>query len=259
MKDTITGFAQRYTEFIKKTDETFNESIVTFSIVTNRAIAENFRRNLDTIASGGIANIQFQATLEKYTKLGGKDLTEFCALIKFVGGEGDYDDQRYELHAEMLQLLAGTVDSPEVDNIVALVQGKALPNSDGVIRREDILKRFGVTSERDLYPAPLELESLGHFTPQKQHETMLDYIVKASAPVIIHAAGGVGKSVFARQIAEFYQQVHWGSYTIVSGADDTEIEVNRVIDIVTRSSRFQMNLPLKGYVVRSFQDLPTKT
>lgn len=202
LKDAITGFAQRYKEFIKKIDDVHNTSIIAFSIVTNRTISENFKRNIVTIASGGSANSQFQTTLEKYTKLTGKELTEFCSLIKFVDGEGDYDDQNYELHAEMSQLLAGTVDSPQVDNIVALVQGKALPNSDGVIRREDILKRFGVTSERDLYPAPLEIENLDHLIPRKQHETMLEHIVNASAPMIIHAAGGVGKSVFARQVAE---------------------------------------------------------
>lgn len=202
LKDTITGFARRYTEFLKKTDETCKTSIVTFSIVTNRAIAENFKLNIAKVASGGKANSNFQDTLEKYTKLAGEDLAEFCALLTFVDGEGDYDDQSYELHAEISQLLAGTVDSPQVDNIVALVQGKALPNSDGVIRREDILKRFGVTSERDLYPAPLETEDLDQLIPRKQHGTILDYIVKTSAPMIIHAAGGVGKSVFARQIAE---------------------------------------------------------
>lgn len=202
LKDTITGFARRYTEFLKKTDETRKTALVTFSIVTNRAIAENFKRNIAKVSSGGKANSNFQATLEKYTKLAGKDLAEFCGLLTFVDGEGDYDDQRYELQAEMSQLLAGTVDSPQVDNIVALVQGKALPNSDGLIRREDILKRFGVTSERVLYPASLEIEKLDHVIPRKQHETMLGYITNASAPMIIHAAGGVGKSIFARQIAE---------------------------------------------------------
>jgi len=201
LKDTITGFARRYTEFDKKIDKGRNASIVAFSIVTNRAIVETFKRNIATIASGGKANTHFQVTLEKYTKLTGKDLAEFCALLKFVDGEGDYDDQHYELQAEMSQLLAGTIDSPQVDNIVALVQGKVLPNSDGIIRREDILKRFGVTSERNLYPAPLEIENIDNPIQRKQHETLLKSITAASAPVIIHATGGVGKSVFARQIA----------------------------------------------------------
>ena len=143
LRDTITGFAQRYTDFIQKKDETRNSSIVAFSIITNRTVAESFKSNINTISSGGIANAQFQYTLKKFTKLAGQELIEFCTLIKFVDVEGDYDDQRYELHAEISQLLAGTIDSPQVDNIVALVQGKVLLNSDGIIRREDILKRLG--------------------------------------------------------------------------------------------------------------------
>ena len=64
LKDTITGFARRYTEFLKKTDETRKTALVTFSIVTNRAIAENFKRNIAKVSSGGKANSNFQATLE---------------------------------------------------------------------------------------------------------------------------------------------------------------------------------------------------
>lgn len=200
LKDTITGFAKRYKDFLKTKAQ--ESSIVTFSVVTNRVISESLKHNIAAIAYGGKVNSKFQATFKKYTKLAGKDLVNFCALIRFVDSEGDYEDQRYELQSELTQLLAGTIDSPQVDNIVALVQGKALPDSDGVIRREDILKRFEVTSEKDLYPAPLEIEHPDHIIPRKQQGTILDHIINTTSPVIIHAAGGVGKSVFARQIAE---------------------------------------------------------
>ncbi len=202
LKDTISGFADRYRAFLNRNDPTRNFSIVTFTIVTNRAIADNFKRDINAIAKGDKVNARFKATFKKYTKLNEKNLAEFCALLKFVDGEGDYEAQRYELHAEISQLLAGAVDSPQIDSVVALVQDKVLPNSDGRIEREDILKRFGVTSERDLYPAPLELESLDTVIPRKQHQELLNSIVNSSVPVIIHAAGGVGKSVFARQITE---------------------------------------------------------
>lgn len=42
-----------------------------------------------------------------------------------MDGEGDYEAQRYELHAETSQLLAGAVDSPQIDSVVALVQIKS--------------------------------------------------------------------------------------------------------------------------------------
>jgi len=201
LKDTIEGFAKRYFQHFCGDNKTPNSPKVTFSIVTNRPISESFKRNILTIGKGGPVNTRFQNTLEKYTNLKGKELIEFCASLKFADGEGDYSAQRHELHVEISQLLAGTVDDPQIEGITALVQDKALPNSNGLIVREDIFKRFGVTSERDLYPAPPEFEKLDNAIPRKQHQILLDYILNASTPIIIHAAGGVGKSIFARQIA----------------------------------------------------------
>ncbi|MGB8218119.1 MAG: hypothetical protein WCE94_12535 [Candidatus Methanoperedens sp.] len=201
LKDTIEGFAKRYSEHFCRESETHDPPIVTFSIVTNRPIAASFKKNILKIGKGGLgANTRFQKILEKYTNLKGDHLNRFCASLKFTDGEGDYNAQRHELHVEVSQLLAGTVDNPQIDSITTLVQEKALPDSDGRIVREDIFKRFGVTSERDLYPAPPEFENMDNAIPRKQQQTLLDCIHNASTPIIIYAAGGVGKSVFAYQI-----------------------------------------------------------
>lgn len=212
LKDTITGFAKRYAGYLKKQKDTQDSSVVSFSIVTNRPVAESFKQGINAIAQGKAVKASFQTTIKKYTKLNKKDLAEFCALLRFFDGEGNYDSQRYQLHTELAQLLAGTVDDPQIDSIVALVQDKVLPDVDGTINREQVLKRLGASSERDLFPAPQEFEKLDKVISRKQHETLRDYIINASAPVIIHAAGGVGKSVIARQIA---QSLPLGSLGIV--------------------------------------------
>lgn len=202
LKETIEGFAKRFSELFCGKDEIHDLPKVTFSIVTNRPVAESFKKNIHTIGKGGNVDKRFQNTLEKYTNLKGKDLKDFCVYLEFVDGEGDYNAQRYELHAEISQLLAGVVDNPQIDSITALVQEKVLPDSNGLIIPEDIFKRFGVSFEKNLYPAPLEFESIDNPIIRKQHQTLLDCIINASSPLIIHAAGGVGKSVFALQIAE---------------------------------------------------------
>lgn len=204
LEGTISGFAKRYSEHFCSESENRNSPTTTFSIVTNRPISNSLKQNILIIAKDGTVNPRFQSTLEKYTNLKREHLKAFCASLRFADGEGDYNAQKYELHSEISQLLAGTVDNPLIDSIAALVQEKALPNSNGRIVREDILKRFGVTSERDLYPAPPEFEKLDNTIPRKQHQDILDYILNASTPIIIHATGGVGKSVFARQIAQSF-------------------------------------------------------
>jgi hypothetical protein len=212
LRDTINGFAERYSEHLSSKDDTQEHSSITFSIVTNRPIAENLKQNVLTIARGGKVNPRFQKTFEKYSNLYGEHLIKFCASLKFIDGEGDYDAQQQELIAEISQLLAGTIDNPQVDSIVALVQEKALPNSDGRIAREDILKRFGCQSERDFYPALPEFEELDNAIQREQHQFLLDSVLNATTPIIIHAAGGVGKSIYARQLA---QSLPTGSLGIV--------------------------------------------
>jgi hypothetical protein len=195
LRDTIIGFSKRYKDYLKKQKEAQLYSAVTFSIVTNRPIVESFKRGISAIVQNESVNTRFRTTIKKYTKLNEKDLVEFCSLLRFFDGEGDYNAQRYELHAEISQLLAGTVDDPQINNVISLVQDKALPETDGRIDRETILQRLGVTSERDLFPAPPEFEKLENVIERKQQEGLLNAIISASAPIIIHATGGVGKSV----------------------------------------------------------------
>ncbi len=200
LKSTIEGFANRYYNHFCRKRKKRESPRITFSLVTNRPVAEAFKRNIFTIGKGGTVNRRFQKTLETYTSLKGKHLNEFCASLVFADGEGDYNAQRHELHAEISQLLAGTVDNQQIDSITAFVQEKVLPNSNGLIVREDILKRFGVTSERVFYPVPQEFEPLNDPILRK-HQALLDRILSTTSPIIIHAAGGVGKTVFARQMA----------------------------------------------------------
>lgn len=202
LKDTIEGFAKRFSALLYADDDTYQFGTVKFAIITNRQIADSFKEGILSVTNGDRAVKQFQETLEKYTQLQDKTLQEFCNSLDLIDGEGDYVAQRHELHAEISALLAGSVHNAQIDSVIALVQDKALPKNSGEILREDILKRFGVTSERDIFPAPLELEKSKNFIKREQHEILLNSVLRASTPVIIHAGGGVGKSVFCRQLLD---------------------------------------------------------
>ncbi len=202
LKDTIEGFAKRFSALFNEDRDAHQSKSVRFSIITNRQIADSFKAGVLDIRDGEQPDKQFQRTIEKYTQLKDEKLRHFCASLSLIDGEGDYIAQRHELHAEISELLAGAVDNAQIDSVIALVQDKALPGSNGEIVREDILKRFGVTSDKDLFPAPPEFEKSKDYIKREQHEILISNILEASTPLIIHANGGVGKSVFARQIAE---------------------------------------------------------
>lgn len=201
LKDTIAGFAQRYMVHLEENEFKTPVPNISFTIVTNRPVNENFKKNIFKIANSETATGQYMKTLESYTNLSDENLKDFCMSLNFADGEGDYNAQKYDLHVEMAQLLAGSVDSPIVENITALVRDKALPDTDGKIIREEILRYFGVTSTRDLFPAPVEFEKQGHTViDREQYGALQESIINTTDPIIIHAPGGVGKTFFARQV-----------------------------------------------------------
>lgn len=198
LKNTFTGFAARYLQHYKENN--LEISHISFTIITNRKISESFKVNLSAIQKKEEVNSMFQQTIEKYTNLTSDDLVSFCSMIHLEDGEGDYNIQKDELAFEFAQLTAGIVDNAQIENLVSLVQSKVLPDSDHCINREEVLKRFHITSERQLYPAPAILEKSEHLIGRKQHTTLKDNIANSLHPLIVHAAGGVGKSVFCRQL-----------------------------------------------------------
>jgi hypothetical protein len=195
LKDTLVGFAERFSALFKAGNEMGNEACqsksVRFAIVTNWQIANEFRAGVLAIRNGEKPEKQFRETLEKYTQLKDDKLQHFCTSLDLIDEVVDYIVQRRG------------IDSSEIDSVIALVQDKTLPGSNREIVREDILKRLGVTSERDLFPVPPEFEKSREYIKREQHESLINTIFRASTPLIIYANGGVGKSVFARQIAEY--------------------------------------------------------
>lgn len=199
LKDTIIGFAARYRDQLKKRPH----KNIQFFLVTNRPIAEQLKDNIRELQNNRQCEKRFRNTIEKYTQLKGKRLIDFCKCFKFMDNMGDYKEQMNELQVEVSQLLAGSVDHPQIDSITALIGEKALPDSDGVIYPEDILKRFGCVSKMEMYPAPAEFEKINQIVFREQHQMLTEIILKSQQAIIVHAAGGVGKSVFAREIPRF--------------------------------------------------------
>jgi hypothetical protein len=198
LKKTVEGFAQRY---ISLKDEEDIES-VKFSIITNRPINERFKKTVEDIINRNSPDLRFVNTLKRYTGFDNGELRDFCKHLELADGEGDYNTQRYELSFEVGRLLAGVVDSTKIDSIEALVREKVLPDNEGKIVREDILKRFGVSSARELFPAPSMIEIPDNLIIRDQLDRLKDFVLNNSSPKIIHASGGVGKSIISEQLSE---------------------------------------------------------
>ena len=197
LSDTFKGFAQKYLE-LKDQENAENTLNVSFTIITNRPIATSFKENLERLANSGDVDSRFKEAIEKYTGLTSDDLAVFCRHVSLQDSAGNYQVQQQSLRTELGQLMAGSVDNNILDSLVTMVAEQVLPDADGTITRERVLQRFKITSERELYPAPGVWGDFGPVFGRKQYKRLIDEIWQSSAPAIIHAAGGVGKSVFCR-------------------------------------------------------------
>ena len=201
LKKTINGFAKRFKSLSGKNKKLLLNQ-TKFLFVSNRKVGTSIKESISFIGQGKKVNARFLNTFKKYTKLNNKQLKDFCSSFEFVDSEDNYIGQRKRLRIKLSLLLAETPSDGTIDSLVALVQDRALPHSNGIIVREHVLSRIGVTSIRDLFPAPKKFEDLTEVIKREQHNYLLNNVIKSSGPVIIHASGGVGKSVVCHQLSE---------------------------------------------------------
>ncbi|RYY90843.1 MAG: hypothetical protein EOO15_00840 [Chitinophagaceae bacterium] len=198
LKDTFVGFGKKFTEWHGKNE--IRTKGIRFSIVTNRPFEAAVKQKLADVASGTCADRKFVNTLSKYTKLKGADLALFCSILKIEDAELDYNLQKKELRVDLARLVAGTVENAQLTSLTTLISDKVLPDSDGFIYKENVLQSFGIHSESELYPAKPIWEPSGPIVERSVYEGLYKKILDSSNPIIIHAPGGVGKSVFTQYL-----------------------------------------------------------
>jgi len=196
LEDSIKGFAARYLEHRKRK----NYKRVYFYIITNRMISPILKKNFIKTIQGKKCSHTFTNLIKSYTNLEGRILKDFCSRFRLLDGYGDYQEQWNNIYFEMANLVAGQIEQSHIDSLVSMISDRVLPNSDGKIVKEDVLKRLNYSSINELFPAPCEVEKIDNIILRKQYIELVDSIQKSDENVIIHASGGVGKSAFARSV-----------------------------------------------------------
>jgi len=211
---TLGGFTKRFQELGKTSGIAAAVEKLTFVFATNRPISldvsnaiEDARREVPS------RNAQASQGLEKYTGLVGKELASFCALVTLESEHDGFLAQRTALTNDLRSYLAGG-DSEAFLQIKELVTRKATSEyaDNPSITKLDILRVLG-RDEDDLFPAQNEISLPDLIIPRDGEQQLVQAILDAStSPIIVHAEGGVGKSVFASRIGLLLPP---GSVTVV--------------------------------------------
>ena len=210
LEKTIRGFANRYQELENRFGASALNGRFEFCFISNRPIDSSLIEAVEDAGSGGSnRHPNVLRKLEDFTSLNGERLLSFSKLLRLEGGHEDYWLQRADLGRATNGYLPGNdVDAPV--QLKELVTRKALSEgaSNPSITKMDVLRALG-TIEDDVFPAPSRIASAEDAVPRSQEAELVAKIINTRTPVILHAEGGVGKSVLSQRI-----RLHLPEYSV---------------------------------------------
>ncbi|CAN7368021.1 hypothetical protein LJR129_002201 [Acidovorax sp. LjRoot129] len=203
LKNTLEGFSERFAKLRKKFTWEELKDKLHFTFTTNRPIDEKVTESLKDLAEGNTARHSSVAkTLLGYVKGLDSETANFFMLFSVEAGEPDLWNQRNLLFKDVRNYLT-EADSDAPLQLKELVTKKATSEhaSNPSIRRLDVLRALGA-DEADLWPAKcLIAEPTDGALPREQEREIRTILESAIHPVVLHAEGGVGKSILAWQLS----------------------------------------------------------
>lgn len=203
LKGTIEGFAGRFRELEASLGLDVLANKVRFVFLTNRPMDGAVLEALADIAAGSTAprHREIDELLKRYAASAGSNAQSFFAAFMVEVGEPDLWEQRNLLSQDLSAYLSEP-DTEAALQLKELVTRRATDDGakDRSVRLYDVLRALRVT-EVDLLPAPSLISEPTQGIPRAQQPYILETLLTAQRPVVIHADGGVGKSTLSAHLA----------------------------------------------------------
>lgn len=197
---TLKQFFDRYRELRRSLGKKAVADRIRFQYITNRPLARQLSRGFEAAKANPTAALRNLDTLRRSLAASNAEFLDFLACVSMLAGETARTEQAQALESESVALQA-YLDSASVAKMKELVRSKTLPEAGNnkTITRGSLLNALGFI-ERELFPAPPSLSSPAKLIGRKQAPGIGTQVAGASWPVVIHAAGGIGKSVLAQNL-----------------------------------------------------------
>lgn len=212
-KKTIEKFAESYRDYVENHGATAVTEKLFFELITNRPIFPPLQRAIDCIAEGksptGDAKKQAEQ-FERATGLSDTQLVEFASKCQIVGRAGTLLGTETDLRKIIVDWSA-TADAQAGARLGAMrkmVTKKAGYDAmhQKVIRQVDVLDALGLSDVAELLPCRENLANIEQIVQREQLAEAASLVPTLTKPLIIHANGGVGKTVFLQSLATLLSQ-----------------------------------------------------
>ena len=208
IEPVLREFAERYRAIARETGVKAARSKLRFRFITNRPVSSNVLHAVDYLAGRSVSVPKGHAgnamnAIPASTGLKGRGLSAFLALVQLGEREQSRESIAARATVEANDLLPNISREP-VTVLRDLVRrfGTTSHSQDPTIRRETVLRAFGIDDPDKLFPAEPEFELVPNAVVRRQEPELAKAIRETQSPILVTASGGTGKSIIAQRIPE---------------------------------------------------------
>ena len=212
-KKTVEKFAESYRDYKKNYGAAAVTKKLFFELITNRPVFPPLQQAIDGLAGGtrltGAAEAQARQ-FERAVGLTGRPLAEFASKCRINGLAGTLRDVKTDLRKILVDWSA-TADAQAGARLGAMrdmVTKKAGYDAQNqkVIRQVDVLDVLDLSDVAELLPCPESLANIEQVVEREQLAEVASLVPTLTKPLIVHADGGIGKTVFLQSLASLLSQ-----------------------------------------------------
>ena len=212
---TVEKFADTYRDFRKRHGAKEVRDNLRFRLVTNRPVFPALTEAIRGLAEGTRLTGEAKKQADQFKRaslLDDERLAEFAGKCDVAGLAGNLGDIKKDLSNILADWSAtrDAVASARLGEMRQMVENKAGTEGEGrnVITRMDVLAALEIASEEDLLPCSSKLPEVGEIVEREQLSDAVALVPGLARPLLVHAAGGMGKTVFMRSLAEKLKDGH---------------------------------------------------
>ena len=186
--DTLSEYGNLY-----KTSKKEKISIE-YVFLTNRPVSAAVKNLFETVHEDSSSLDK----INKYLKLPCASARQFCQQFRIIDLVESTDQQLHNVECQLMALVSSRINSDEARAFVEFVAEKAASQRN-VLTKENVLSYLGCSCQDDLFPAracyDVAFKAINTLGFAKAHSLTSE---SQQRKVVVHAAGGVGKSAFLR-------------------------------------------------------------
>ena len=207
-KNTVEKFAKAYLDHIALYGQVTTSEKLFFELITNRPIYPKFLEAINGLASKSRLKgepLKQANQFEVAAGLTGNALREFASKFLLMGMSGSLTETKGDLRKILVDWSAASdaTARARLGDVRNMVRKKAGYEEEHLkmIRQVDVLSALELSDIDDLLPCPASLVNVGQVVAREQLSDALALLPSLFKPLLVHAEGGAGKTVFLESLA----------------------------------------------------------